>query len=59
MRYGSRYVRVHPCRITLERKRKIHCTGERRNNDLRKDIKQRDVDLTSDSEESTPKVNAA
>ena len=28
VKYGSRYVRVHSCRITLERKRKIHCTGE-------------------------------
>ena len=52
-KYGSRYIRVHPCRITLEQKRIVQCTGERRNDDLKDDIKPRDVDLTSDSEEST------
>ena len=57
VKYGSRYVRVHPCRITLERKRIVQCTGERRNADLQDDIKPRDVDLTSDSEESTPEEN--
>ena len=49
-------MRFHPRRITLERE--IYCTGERRNDDLREDIKQRDVDLASDSQESTPEVNA-
>ena len=52
-KHGSRYVRVHPCRITLERKCIVQCTGERRNDDLQDDIKPRDVDLTYDSEEST------
>ena len=51
-------MRVHPCRITLECKCEIHCMGERSNDGLREDIKQRNVDLTSDSEESTPEVNA-
>ena len=52
-KHGSRYVRVHPCRITLERKCIVQCTGERRNDDLQDYIKPRDVDLTYDSEEST------
>ena len=42
----------------MERKLKVQCTGKRRNDNLREDIKQRDVYLISDSEESAPEVNA-